>query len=232
LGSSTPEDFIVDNCKNIYFAGHETTSTTAAWCLLLLASHPEWQSSARSEVLEVCQGSHMLRKLKTVRTILLTAAIFMCYIIKPASRTMHVQVTMVIQETLRLYPPAAFVTREALNDISLGSINIPKGTNIRVQIAMVHRDPSVWGPNPDRFDPGRFANGVAGACKPSHMYMPFGIGARTCAGQNLAMVELKVVLSLLLSKFEFTLWPNYVPCPAFRLTIEPGNGVPLILKKI
>uniref|UniRef100_A0A0A9D1K5 Uncharacterized protein n=1 Tax=Arundo donax TaxID=35708 RepID=A0A0A9D1K5_ARUDO len=140
--------------------------------------------------------------------------------------------TMVIQETLRLYPPGPFVTREALNDIKLGNINIPKGTNIRIPIAQAHRDPSTWGPNPDRFDPGRFANGISGACKPSHMYMPFGVGARTCAGQNLAIVELKVVLSLLLSRFEFALSPNYVHCPAFRLTIEPGNGVPLIFRKL
>ena len=64
--SCTPEDFIVD----IYFAGHETTSTTAAWCLMLLASHPKWQSSARAELLDVCQGNplhaDMLQKMKTV----------------------------------------------------------------------------------------------------------------------------------------------------------------------
>ncbi|TVU27263.1 hypothetical protein EJB05_29861 [Eragrostis curvula] len=210
LSSCTPEEFIVDNCKNIYFAGHETTSTTAAWCLILLASHSKWQSSVRAEVLDVCQGNpvhaDMLPKLKML--------------------------TMVIQETLRVYPPAVFVTREALDDINLGGINIPKGTNMRIPIPLVHRDPSLWCSNPDRFDPGRFANGIAGACKPSHMYMPFGIGARTCAGQNLAMVELKVVLSLLLSKFEFALSPNYVHCPAFRMTVEPGQGVPLILKKL
>lgn len=97
---------------------------------------------------------------------------------------------------------------------------------------MAHRDPSVWGPSADKFDPDRFANGIAGACKPPHMYMPFGVGVRTCAGQNLAMVELKVVLSLLLSKFEFKLSPNYVHCPAFRLTIEPGKGVPLIFREL
>uniref|UniRef100_J3NAW1 Cytochrome P450 n=1 Tax=Oryza brachyantha TaxID=4533 RepID=J3NAW1_ORYBR len=201
--SCTREDFIVDNCKSIYFAGHETTSTTAAWCLMLLASHHEWQSRTRVELLDVCQGRpldfDMLRKLKTL--------------------------TMVIHETLRLYPPAAFVVREALNDIKLGSIDIPKGTNISIPIAMAHRNPSVWGPSADKFDPDRFANGIAGACKPPHMYMPFGVGVRTCAGQNLAIVELKVVLSLLLSKFEFTLSPNYVHCPAFRLTVEPGEGI-------
>lgn len=210
FSSCTPEDFIVDNCKNIYFAGHETTSSTAAWCLMLLASHPEWQFRARVEVLEVCHGEpldfDMLRKLKTL--------------------------TMVIQETLRLYPPASFVTREALNDMNLGGIDIPKGTNIRVPIALAHRDPSVWGTDCDRFDPERFAGGIARACKPHHMYIPFGVGPRTCAGQNLAMVELKVVLSLVLSRFEFELSPNYVHRPAFRLTVEPGDGVPLIFKKL
>ncbi|RLM69769.1 hypothetical protein C2845_PM17G00160 [Panicum miliaceum] len=188
FASQTPEDFIIDNCKNIYFAGHETTSTTAAWCLMLLASHPEWQSRARTELLDVCQGKpiefDMLRKLKMI--------------------------TMVIEETLRLYPPAAFVAREALNDLKLGSLNIPKGTNMRIPLALVHRDPAVWGPKSDRFDPGRFANGITGACNAPHMYMPFGVGTRTCAGQNLAMVELKVVLSLVLSKFEFALSPNCI----------------------
>lgn len=70
FASCTPEDFIVDNCKNIYFAGHETTSTTTAWCLMLLASHHEWQSRARVESLDICQGRPLdfdiLRKLKKV----------------------------------------------------------------------------------------------------------------------------------------------------------------------
>ena len=139
---------------------------------------------------------------------------------------------MVIHETLRLYPVASFISREALNDIKLGGIDIPKGIHITISIMMAHRDPSVWGTNSDSFDPGRFANGIAGACKPHHMYMPFGAGPRTCVGQNLAMLELKVALSLLLSKFEFMLSPNYVHSPAFTLTIEPGNGVPLIFRKL
>ncbi|VAI30203.1 unnamed protein product [Triticum turgidum subsp. durum] len=141
------------------------------------------------------------------------------------------QLTMVIQETLRLYPPASFVTREALEDLNLGGIDIPKGTNIRVSIMLAHRDPSAWGADCDKFDPGRFGGGIARACKPHHMYMPFGVGPRTCAGQNLAMVEVKVVLSLLLSRFEFALSPSYDHRPVFRLTVEPGSGVPLILRK-
>ena len=70
LGMS-PEKFMVDNCKNIYFAGHETTATTAAWALMLLATHPEWQTRARNEVLEICKDgalpdADMLRSMKTV----------------------------------------------------------------------------------------------------------------------------------------------------------------------
>ncbi|ONM19087.1 hypothetical protein ZEAMMB73_Zm00001d004538 [Zea mays] len=68
---SAPEDFIVDNCKNIYFAGHKTTTVTATWCLMLLAAHPDWQDRARAEVLEVCRGQaamdiDVLRQLKIV----------------------------------------------------------------------------------------------------------------------------------------------------------------------
>ena len=66
----TPNKFIVDNCKNIYFAGHETTATSASWCLVLLAANPDWQDRARAEVVEICKGkvldADMLRKMKTV----------------------------------------------------------------------------------------------------------------------------------------------------------------------
>lgn len=67
------DNFIVDNCKNIFFAGHETAATSASWCLMLLACHPKWQAQARAEVIEVCQGelpnADMLRKMKTVSII-------------------------------------------------------------------------------------------------------------------------------------------------------------------
>jgi cytochrome P450 len=70
LNSVSRERFMVDNCKNIFFAGHETTATTASWCLMLLASHEDWQDRARAEVLEVCGNSdpdaNMLRNMKTV----------------------------------------------------------------------------------------------------------------------------------------------------------------------
>lgn len=207
----TAEDFIVDNCKNIYFAGHETTAVTATWCLMLLATHPEWQYRARAEALEACSGGteidfNTLRQLKTI--------------------------TMVIQETMRLYPPASVTMREALMDIKLGGLDVPQGTIIQTPIAVLHLDRDVWGQDAGEFRPDRFANGAAAACKPGHMYLPFGHGPRICPGQHLAMVELKVVLVHLLSKFAFSPSPGYRHAPLFRLTIEPGFGMPLVVTKL
>ncbi|KAF9595778.1 hypothetical protein IFM89_004180 [Coptis chinensis] len=184
------EGFIVDNCKNIYFAGHETTATSASWILMLLASHSEWQRRVRDEL------------------------------------------TMVIQEALRLYPPAPFVVREALQSTKLGTLNIPKGVNLSLPITALHQDPETWGPEARNFNPDRFSRGIGNACKFPQLYMPFGIGPRTCAGQNFAMVELKIVISLIVSKFSFSLSPSYRHCPAFNLVIEPKYGVDLIMKKL
>ncbi|KAM1140282.1 hypothetical protein ACFX19_041066 [Malus domestica] len=204
------EKFIVDNCKNIYFAGHETTAITASWSLMLLAAHPEWQARVRAEVLEICRGTipdaDMLRSMKTLN--------------------------MVIQETLRLYPPAVFVIRQALEDIKLKDIIVPKGMNIQIPIPILQQLPDLWGPDALDFNPERFKNGVLGACKVPQAYLPFGVGARVCVGQQFAMTELKVILALIISQFSFSLSPTYQHCPAFSLVIEPGNGVNLHVRRV
>ncbi|KAH7524942.1 hypothetical protein FEM48_Zijuj06G0172700 [Ziziphus jujuba var. spinosa] len=206
----TRDKFIVDNCKNIYFAGHETTAIAASWSLMLLAANPEWQDRARAEVLEICRdgvpNADMLQSMKTL--------------------------TMVIQETLRLYPPAVFVGREALEDMKLKNILVPKGVNIQIPISMLHQNPHIWGPDSHKYNPERFQNGVLEASKIPHAYIPFGLGNRVCAGQHLAMIELKVILSLILSKFCFSLSPAYQHCPAFRLVIEPKDGVRLHMRRL
>ncbi|CAK9142342.1 unnamed protein product [Ilex paraguariensis] len=210
LAPEALDRFIVDNCKNIYLAGYETTAVSATWLLMLLASHPEWQARVRAEVLEVCKGqtpdADMLRKMK--------------------------QTTMVIHESLRLYSPVAVVSREALKDMKFGDINVPKGVNLWTFVLTLHTDPEIWGPDSYKFNPERFANGITGACKLPHLYMPFGVGPRVCLGQNLAMVELKILLSFILSNFSFTLSPTYIHAPALNLVIEPGNGVNLFVKKL
>jgi cytochrome P450 family 714 subfamily C len=139
---------------------------------------------------------------------------------------------MVIHESLRLFPPAFALLREAPHDLKLQNLHIPKGTIVQLTIPMLHCDVDVWGPDAEVFNPIRFANGISGACKYPHMYMPFGFRPRMCAGQNLAMVEMKILLSLLLVRFKFDLSPNYVHLPAIKLVVEPEHGLPLILKKI
>ncbi|KAJ4771997.1 Cytochrome P450 714C2 [Rhynchospora pubera] len=207
--TASVEEFIIDNCKTIYFAAFETTAVATTWCLLLLAVHPEWQDCVRKEILDVTHGAtldfDMLRQLK--------------------------KLTMVIQETLRLIPPGSLIFREAMHDMKLQNIHIPKGTVIQITIPMLHHDVDLWGPDAEFFNPNRFANGISGACKYPHMYAPFGFGPRNCAGQNLAMVELKIVLSLLLMRFSFDLSPNYVHSPSYKLTVGPEHDLPLIVKK-
>ncbi|KAG8391478.1 hypothetical protein BUALT_Bualt01G0191900 [Buddleja alternifolia] len=180
--------FVIDNCKNIYFAGHETTAISASWCLMTLAVYPEWQARVRQEVLDICGDNVLTADMLRVR---------------------HMKLTMVIQETLRLYPPVAYVVREALQDIHLRGITIPKGINIQVPIPIMHQHEDLWGSDVHQFKPDRFANGVSGACKIPQAYMPFGVGPRICAGQHFAMEELKVILALVVSKFSFSLSSAY-----------------------
>ncbi|KAM7275433.1 hypothetical protein ACFE04_017299 [Oxalis oulophora] len=206
------DKFIVDNCKTIYFAGHETTAITVSWCLLLLATNPDWQTRVRAEVADICKGSFpdvdMLRSMKLL--------------------------TMVIQETLRLYPPGVFVVRAALEDLEFKGIEIPKGMGIQIPIGLIQTSISIWGPDAHEFNPERFSRGVLGASKTAiaQAYMPFGVGPHICAGQQFAMVELKVILSLILLKFSFSLSPSYCHSPAFRLVIAPGDGVTLCMKRV
>ncbi|KAJ6744631.1 CYTOCHROME P450 714A1-LIKE ISOFORM X1 [Salix purpurea] len=210
LGKDASKSFVVDNCKTIYFAGHESTAVAASWCLMLLALHPEWQDGIRKEQAEVFKDGLLsvdsLNHLKTV--------------------------TMVIQEALRLYPPAAFVSREALEETQLGNIAVSKGLCLWTLIPTLHRDPAVWGSDANEFKPERFTRGVSKACKFPQAYIPFGVGPRLCLGKNFAMVELKVVLSLIVSKFSFSLSPKYHHSPTYRMIVEPGEGVQILIQKI
>ncbi|PKI33895.1 hypothetical protein CRG98_045725 [Punica granatum] len=139
---------------------------------------------------------------------------------------------MVIQEALRLYPPAAFVSREALEDTKVGNIIVPKNVCIWTLIPTLHRDPDIWWPDANKFKPERFVDGVSKACKYPQAYIPFGLGPRLCLGRNFAMVQLKVVLSLIVSRYSFCLSPKYQHCPAYRMIVEPKHGVHLLIQKI
>ncbi|XP_057799001.1 cytochrome P450 714C2-like isoform X2 [Salvia miltiorrhiza] len=206
----TIDKFTIDNCKSIYFAGSESTATTASWCLMLLAANQEWQQRVREEVVRVCRGktidSDSLRDMK--------------------------QLTMVINESLRLYPAVPVMAREALKELEFAGTRIPKGVTIWILVIALHTDPNIWGPDSYQFKPERFANGTSGACKLPHLFMPFGFGPRICLGLNLAMVELKILLAHILSNFSISLSPKYVHSPSMNLVLEPRNGVHLVIKRL
>ena len=109
---------------------------------------------------------------------------------------------------------------------------MPKGVNVWILLVTLHQDLDIWGLDAKEFKPERFANRASGACKLPHVYMPFGVGPRTCLGQNLAMAELTILVTLIVSNFSFSLSSKYRHSPALRLVIEPENGVNLLIRKL
>ncbi|OEL35147.1 Cytochrome P450 734A1 [Dichanthelium oligosanthes] len=134
-----------------------------------------------------------------------------------------------VKRTLRLYPPAVFTNRTATRDIKLGKLDIPDGTRLDFPIIDIHHDHDIWGTDADEFNPLRFADG-----KSYHLgaYLPFGIGPTICVGQNLAMVEAKVVLAMTLQRFAFTVSPSYVHAPILAFTLQPQYGAQVLFQKI
>lgn len=96
----------------------------------------------------------------------------------------------------------------------------------------LHRSKEYWGEDANDFNPLRFKNGVSQAAKHPNAFLGFGMGPRTCLGQNFAMLEVKLVLSLLLQRFSFFLSPEYKHAPANYLTMEAQYGVPTIVKPL
>lgn len=201
---------LIDNCRTFFFAGHGASSTFLTWTMMLLASHMNWQELAREEIKQVCGhgdcllDANMLNKLKIVN--------------------------MILNETLRLFPPFVALTRQAMKDVKLGVWDIPKGLSLHIPILAIHHDPNIWGPDVHEFKPERFANGVAKANKHPLAFMPFSFGQRFCVGQGFTLVEAKCVLVVVLQRFRFHLSPNYRHAPHHNITLKAKYGVPVMLE--
>uniref|UniRef100_A0A0E0JLE5 Cytochrome P450 n=1 Tax=Oryza punctata TaxID=4537 RepID=A0A0E0JLE5_ORYPU len=144
------------------------------------------------------------------------------------------QVTMVLYEVLRLYPPVVMMNRRTYKEIELGGVRYPAGVMLSLPVLFIHRDAAVWGHDAGEFNPGRFAEGVARACKDpgAGAFFPFSWGPRICIGQNFALLEAKVALSMILQRFTFELSPAYVHAPYTVLTLHPQHGVPVKLHRL
>jgi cytochrome P450 len=188
-----------DNLLTFIVAGHETTALTLSWALYLCAFDPAVQTRARNEA-QALLGDRAA-----------TAA-------DVASLP---YIRQVIDETLRLYPPAAFLSRTARADDELCGRPVKRGDTVILPIYALHRHHSHW-PDPDRFDPERFAPGHQ---TDRFTFLPFGDGPRICIGANFAIQEAVIILATLLARFRFSLIPGKTPKPVMILTLRPEGGV-------
>jgi len=201
---------VIEECKLFYFAGSETTAIVLTYTMVALSMHPEWLDRARDEVLQVFGQN------------------------KPdfsgAGRLKVV--TMVLYEVLRLYPPALFINRRTHKQTELGGVTYPPDVMFVVPIMFIHRDPPLWGHDADEFNPGRFAEGVSKACSDPGAFIPFSWGPRICIGQNFALLEAKLAISMVLQRFAFELSPEYVHAPFSILTLHPQHSVLVRVRRL
>jgi len=140
---------------------------------------------------------------------------------------------MILNETLRLYPPAVATIRRAMRDVTLGGVSIPQDTELLIPIMAMHHDAALWGPDAAQFNPARFAaGGAAKAASHPLAFIPFGLGPRMCIGQNLALLEAKLTLAVVLQRFHLARSPSYVHAPTVLMLLYPQYGAPVIFRPV
>ena len=197
-----------NNLMTFITAGHETTALALTWTLYLLSLQPEIEERVRGEIESVTAGGPVC----------------------PDHIDKLVYTNQVIQESMRLYPPAALIVRAARKDLLLDNERIRAGTTVYVPTYAVHRHEKLWS-EPDQFDPSRFKPEAAKRLD-RYAYLPFGAGPRTCIGQNFALAEAVAVLATLLRTFRFKLRPGHMPEPRLRVTLRPAGGMPMQLQRL
>jgi retinoid hydroxylase len=184
-GNKFTETQVIDQAIAFLFAGHDTTSTLMSWLLFELGNCPQWRQRLRDEQQQVIGE-------------------------KPIAMT-HLrqlpQMTNVIKEGERLYPPAFLIARVAMTDIEYAGYLIPAGWFVFISPLLTHRLPEIY-KDPDLFDPDRFAPPREEDKKQPYSLIGFGGGAHTCIGVELAQMEMKIILSTLLQKYDWTVTPT------------------------
>jgi len=191
-----------DEVATLVLAGHETTAQALTWTFMLLSRHPEVERRVVAEIREVCGDRRpSFEDLKALE-----------------------YTGRVIDESMRLYPPAWLFERQAQVDMELGGYTIPAKTLIAVSPWALHRHPGHW-ENPEGFDPDRFEREV-----PRYTYLPFGGGPRQCIGVNFALYEAKLVLATLLQRYSLALVPGQDLTPDAAVTLRPSHGMKMGLR--
>lgn len=202
-GSRLTDAQVCGQVLALLFAGHETTANTLAWALYLLAKHPQVLAKLRAEVETVC--GDRLPSMADLPRLKYT--------------------DMVFKEVLRLHPPAWYAERVPLEDFPLGEYVVPRGTPTSFCAYALQRDPRYF-EQPDTFLPERFAPENQHMIN-RHAYLPFGLGAHQCIGNQFAMIEGQLVLATLVTRVELRLPDDYVPQARALITYGISNGLPM-----
>ena len=198
-GTGLSEQGVRDNLFTFLVAGHETTALTLSYACMLLANHPDAQAKLHAE-LDAVLGDEA-----------------------PTAANLFElgYLGHVVDEALRLYPPAYTVFREAATGVTLGGYDLPKGSIVTLPQWVVHRDER-WFDGPDAFRPERWAEDRD---RPEYAYFPFGGGPRHCIGMRFALMEAKLVLATLARRFAFEPGTEPPIDLSMRLTLQPSDPI-------
>lgn len=206
-GTGMTERQLRDEMMTLFFTGHETTSLALAWTWYLLAQHPEVDARLAEEV-ERALGQRTPTHEDIPQLPFIDA---------------------VIKESLRLYPPAYGVVRQALKSCEFCGYTIPAGATLAMFPWVVHRDARYF-ERPDEFLPDRWLDGLAKRL-PRCAYFPFGVGPRVCIGNSFALAELALLVPVIARRFRFRLVPEHPVALSASLTLRPQKGIKVVLEK-
>jgi cytochrome P450 len=197
-GAPMTDREIRDACIAVFFAGHETTACLLSWTSFVLAGNPEMQDRVRAELVQDGPPAALLAQTPFTQAVL--------------------------NEVLRMFPPAYGFGRRALRDTSVGGHPVPAGTTVLMSPWAMHRDPRYF-EDPEDFRPERWLDGLA-ARLPRFAYFPFSSGPRRCVGSSFALMEATIALAMLLPKFELSAPPPAAEA-APSITLRPARGMTL-----
>jgi len=205
-GQAMTDAELRDELVTLFLAGHETTALALTWCFLLLARHPAAESRLVEELQTVLAGRTPMAE--DLPRLPFTEA--------------------VVKETMRLYPPAWIVGREAVVECRVGGYRIAPGTQLWMSQWVVHRDPR-WFDAADEFRPQRWQDDLARRL-PRCAYFPFGDGPRICIGAGFAMLEAVLALAAIVQRFRLTLAADQTIALAPSITLRPKYGLKAIVQ--
>lgn len=204
-GTQMTDRQLRDEAMTIFLAGHETTAANLAWTFYLLSKHPTVAARLDAELREVLGGRSPT--------------------FEDLPRLAYTE--RVIQESMRLFPPAWIVARQAAKDDVIGGYHIPKNSYVVLSSYVTHRNRQQW-QNPEGFDPDRFED-AAEASRHKYAYFPFGGGPRICIGNAFAMMEATLVLATIAQRVRLDVVPGAPIVPDALITLRPKYGVPVTL---